>query len=136
MKILIIAFLFFCFTNPVSVLKSTKQEWKGGQGKSEGVNYKIQVIVKKSSANINFKSVTINNKECKFNLFKNNNLLKKDYVFVGNDTLTISTGITYKVEENKIKVSSDEVKINYTYKNKQKILEVNKFEKLTTLMYP
>ncbi len=136
MKILIIAFLFFCFTNPVSVLKSTKQEWKGGQGKSEGVNYKIQVIVKKSSTNINFKSVTINNKECKFNLFKNNNLLKKDYVFVGNDTLTISTGITYKVEENKIKVSSDEVKINYTYKNKQKILEVNKFEKLTTLMYP
>ena len=136
MKILTIAFLFFWFTNPISVLKSTKQEWKGGQGKSEGVNYKIQVIVKKSSTDINFNSVIINNKNCKFKLFKKNKPLNKDTIFAKNDTLTISTSITYKVEENKREVSTDDVKIHYTYKGKPKVLEVNKFENLKTLMYP
>ena len=136
MKILTIAFLFFWFTSPVSLVKSTKQEWKGGQGKSEGVNYKIQVVVKKSSDFIKFTSVKINDKESRFKLFKNNKPLKKDEGFNKNDTILISTSITYKVEDRKPEKHTDNVVVSYTYKSKNKELEVNEFEKIKTLMYP
>jgi len=136
MKILTIAFLFFWFTSPVSLVKSTKQEWKGGQGKSEGVNYKIQVVVKKSSDFIKFTSVKINDKESRFKLFKNNKPLKKDEGFNKNDTILISTSITYKVEDRKPVKHPDNVIISYTYKSKNKELEVKEFEKIKTLMYP
>jgi len=136
MKILTIAFLFFWFTSPVSLVKSTKQEWKGGQGKSEGVNYKIQVVVKKSSDFIKFTSVQINDKESRFKLFKNNKPLKKDEGFNKNDTITISTSIIYNIEGRKAIKHPDNVVINYSYKSKNKKLEVTEFEKLKTLMYP
>ena len=136
MKIITIAFLFFWFTSPVSHIKSTKQEWKGGQGKSEGVKYKIQVIVKKSSKDINFSSVNINDKDCRFKLFKNNKPLKKNEGFNKNDTILISTSITYKVKDRKPIKHPDNIVINYTYKSKNKELKVNEFEKLKTLMYP
>jgi len=136
MKIITIAFLFFWFSSPVSLVKSTKQEWKGGQGKSEGVNYKIQVIAKKSSEYISFTSVTINDKDCRFKLFKNNKPLKKDEGFNKNDTLLISTSINYKVEDRKSTKHPDNIVVNYTYKSKLKELKVNEFEKLRTLMYP
>ena len=136
MKILTIAFLFFWFTSPVSLVKSTKQEWKGGQGKSEGVNYKIQVVVKKSSDFIKFTSVKINDKESRFKLFKNNKPLKKDEGFNKNDTILISTSITYKVEDRKPEKHPGNVVVSYTYKSKNKEFEVNEFEKIKTLMYP
>jgi hypothetical protein len=136
MKLLAIAFLFFWFSNPVSLVKSTKQEWKGGQGKSEGVNYKIQVIVKKSSDYIKFTSVKINDKDCRFKLFKNNKPLKKEDSFKKNDTLLVSTSITYKLDDRKPQKHPDNVEINYTYKSKIKKLEVTQFEKIKTLMYP
>ncbi len=136
MKILTIAFLFFWFSNPVSLVKSTKQEWKGGQGKSEGVSYKIQVIVKKSSDFIKFTSVKINDKESRFKLFKNNKLLIKGEGFNKNDTIIISTSITYKVDDRKPVTHLDNVVINYTYKSKNKELIVKEFEKIKTLMYP
>ncbi len=136
MKILTIAFIFFWFSSHVSFVKSTKQEWKGGQGKSEGVNYKIQVVVKKSSDYIKFTHVSINKNKSRFKLLKNNKPLKKNEGFNKNDTIIISTSITYKVEDRKPKKHPDNIVIYYTYKSKNKELEVNKFEKIKTLMYP
>jgi hypothetical protein len=136
MKILSIACILFWFTNTVTVVDSTKQEWKGGQGKSEGVNYKISFIVKKSSKDICLTSVKINNIDSKYKVFKNNKPLKKDEGFSKNDTLILSTSIIYKVEDRKKVKHPDNVNIYYTYKGKEKQIEINEFVKLKSLMYP
>ena len=53
-----------------------------------------------------------------------------------NDTILISTSITYKVEDRKPENHTDNVVVSYTYKSKNIELEVNEFEKIKTLMYP
>lgn len=136
MKLLIITFIFLWFGNPVSIIKSTKQEWKGGQGASQGVNYKIQVVVKKSATEIMFNSAVINGNNSNIKVYKNNKLLEKIGGFNRNDTLIIITSITYKIEDRKSVKHPDDVVIKYRYKNRNMQLKVKQFDKLKTIMYP
>jgi hypothetical protein len=72
------------------ILESTRQEWAGDmEEKSKGINYEIRLVVKKSSAKLQFVSITVDNLGCTYSI-TNATRPRKGERFQKGDTLLIS----------------------------------------------
>lgn len=117
----LVCLVTFC-GQPFDVLQSTSQQYTAGRQESgKGVNYKVQVVVQKSSPKLSFKSLTVNGEELAIKIQNNN----KQFVteFAKGDTLTISASGKIHDKELNRKVAS--VYLNYQFKNKTDIVHLS-----------
>jgi len=144
MKIISILFIIFAFYfgKPVKQINATMQEWVGGIGSAKGINYTVTFIARKSSDKIIPIKANLNNtKNLRFIILKNNKKLSNNFKFNKGDTLVLKCSYTKNLKQkntSKQKINTQKLYITFEYKKskKTKTIEVTKFKKLKTLMYP
>jgi hypothetical protein len=130
-KTIFVALLFCCIAKgyDLKILKATSQEWRGGiKNSKNGIEYKFEFVVNKSSNKISIDSLTLSGKKTDYNIYKKNDIhpLKN---FSKNDTLIISAK-SYsgtKVEK---------ADIYYKTGKKQRLFTIENIQSLPVLNYP
>jgi hypothetical protein len=132
--LLLLCLLGFFKSEPLLLLKATKQYYSGGIPESgRGCYYNFEMKSGVSSDKISIDSVQINNVGYPTKVYQ-----KKDYSkineFSKNDSLIIRVNrLTRKTD---VERTEEDVKIFYTFKKRTRVMMVTNFEFLPDLQYP
>ena len=90
---MLLVLVLFSFLQPppelIRILEATRQEWTGAVEESRGINYEIRLVAKKSSAKLQFVSITVDQLGCSYTI-TNATRPRKGERFQKGDTLLIS----------------------------------------------
>lgn len=151
MKIISFVLLGVLVILPCSRLKlldATSQEWAGGIYEAGyGTNYKMTLLARGGSDKLAIHDLWIGEDHFNVQAFASQTN-RSETAFARKDTLYVRAGITYQPDENGryIKKGSTDTPrpegndglaiLGYTWKGKQKYLEIASFRELEKLIYP